>query len=56
MAPEFTTKELVTICGWAMEACDKAKKKMSYWPEPYEEAKTIFDKAFEERTKREREG
>ena len=56
MAVEFTKSELLTICDWAMNACDKAKNKLSYWPEPYEKAKAIFDKAFDERLKTEREG
>lgn len=56
MAQKFTTKELHTICNWAMDAADKAKKKLSYWPEPYEEAKAIFEKAHNEYMKREREG
>lgn len=53
MDPEFTASELHTICRWAMDAADKARKSMSYWPEPYEEAKTIFNKANEEYRKRE---
>ena len=56
MAPEFTTQELNMICVWASQAAEKARLKMSYWPEPYERAMTIFDKAHEERIKREREG
>lgn len=56
MAPEFTKSELIEICGWAMNACDKARSKLSYWPEPYEKAKAIFEKAHEAYMKMEREG
>lgn len=56
MAPEFTTQELNTICNWAMDAADKARRVLAFWPEPYEEAKAIFNKAHEEYMKREREG
>ncbi len=56
MAPEFTDKELNAICVYASQAAAKAELKRSYWPEPYEMAMTIFNKAHEERMKREREG
>ena len=56
MAPEFTIQELNLICVWASQAAEKARFHLSYWPEPYERAKAIFDKAHEERMKREREG
>lgn len=56
MAPDFTTDELHTICQWAMDAADKARKHQSYWPTPYEKAKAIFEKAHQECMKREREG
>lgn len=52
MTPEFTAKELHTICNWAMDAADKAKKKLPYWTEPYEEAKAIFEKVHKEYIKR----
>ena len=53
MDPEFTKAELHTICNWAMAAADKARKQLSYWPEPYEQAQAIFNKANEEYRKRE---
>ena len=56
MAPDFTTDELNMICAWAMQAADRAKLHISYYPAPYEKARAIFDKAHEERMKREREG
>lgn len=56
MAPEFTDQELNTICVWASQAAAKAELKRSYWPEPYERAMTIFEKAHQERERRKREG
>ena len=56
MEPLFTDKELNLICVWASQAAERARPKMSYWPEPYESAKAIFNKAHEERIKREKEG
>lgn len=53
MAPEFTKAELHTICMWAMNAADKARKQLSYYPEPYKQAQAIFNKANEEYRKRE---
>ncbi len=56
MATAFTDKELNTIAVWVSQAAAKAELHRSYWPEPYERAMTIFDKAHQERMKREREG
>lgn len=56
MAPDFTVDELHTICNWAMDAAEKARKHQSYWPTPYEKAQAIFSKAHEEYMKRKGEG
>lgn len=56
MATAFTDRELNTIAVWASQEAAKAAPKRSYWPEPYDRAMAIFDKAHEEREKRKKEG
>lgn len=55
MLSDLTNDEIRTILSWSMEAADKARKSISYWPEPYQKAQAIHDKVHDEYYKRKTE-
>lgn len=55
MLSDLTYEEIRTILIWSMDAADRAKRSIAYYPAPYEKAKAIHDKVHEEICNRKRE-